>query len=136
MHNEQIHEAWWSYLKEMFEFSFGEEVPILFESPHCGTCAHWFLINEDGLNHLAITSYPKEYDEIIKELSGNRVYAHREKGIVEDTYRDYRFYGWCKRYPPFQRSGYSIISFRSLFTLLSIFLTLAMSSRTPKGFTI
>jgi putative acetyltransferase len=41
------------------------------------------------------------------------------QGAVHRAYRDHRFYGWCKRFPPFQRSGYSIIGFRSLFSFLS-----------------
>jgi hypothetical protein len=118
MHNEKIHEAWWDYLKGIFEFSF-DDVPYLFRDPHCGTCSHWFLINEDGLHNLAVTSSPNEYDEIIKDLSGKRIYTYREKSEIKDTYRDYRFYGWCKRFPPVQRSGYSILGFRSLFTFMS-----------------
>jgi len=122
MDTEQIHEAWWNYLKEELDprtTAFPSELPYLFREPHCATCSYWFLINGEGLHHLAITSSPKEYDEIINDLSGKRIHAYREKGRVIDTYQDHRFYGWCKRFPPFQRSGYSIIGFRSLFSFLN-----------------
>jgi hypothetical protein len=118
MYNEQVREAWWAYLSDMFPDPLGE-LPYFFRDPYCGTCTHWFLINEDGLRHLALTSSPKEYDEIVNDMSGNRTGVYREKGVIKDTYRDHRFYGWCKRFPPVQRSGYSIIGFRTLFTFLS-----------------
>ncbi len=121
MHNEQIHESWRKYLEDMFANSLvpSDDMPYLFSDPHCGTCAHWFLINEDGLHHLAVTSSPSEYDEIIRDLSGERICVYREKGEYVDSYRDHRFYGWCKRFPPVQRGGYSILRFRSLFTFLN-----------------
>ena len=122
MRSEQIHEAWWNYLKDELDprtTAFPSELPYLFREPHCGTCFHWFLINEDGLHHLAVKSSPDEYDERITDISGNRIGIYREKGKIKDTYRDYRFYGWCRRFPPVQRSGYSVLRFRSLFAFLS-----------------
>lgn len=118
MNNEMIHESWWNYLKSMSESRIGD-MPYLFRDPHCGTCSHWHLIDEDALHNIAVTSSPKEYDEIFEGMSGKRLCVHREKGNVQDTYRDYRFYGWCKRFPPMHRGGYSVIGFRSFFTLLS-----------------
>lgn len=147
MDTEQIHEAWWSYIEDMLNprtTAFPLELPYLISEPHCATCLHWFLIDEQGLNHLAVTSSPneydkiindlsgkrfgvnkeydkicKEYDKIINNLSGKRFEAYKEKGEVIDAYQDYRFYGWCKPFPPIQRSGYSVISLRSLFSFLS-----------------
>ena len=118
MHNDQIHEAWRNYLKGMFEFSI-DDIPYLFRDAHCVTRFHWFLIDEEGFYNLAVTSSPKEYDEIINDLSGNRVCTYKEKGEIKDTHRDQRFYGWCKRFPPVQRGKYSILGFLSLFTFLS-----------------
>lgn len=117
IYNEQIRESWWKYLKDEFEFS-TESPPYLFRDPHCATCCHWFLINEEGLHHLSITSSPTEYDEIINDLKGKRHYTVREEGEIIDSYMDYRFYGWCRRFPPAQRNNYSIFSFRTLFTFL------------------
>jgi hypothetical protein len=122
MHSEQIHKAWWNYLKDMLDPRTTDqpsELPYLFSEPHCATCFHWFLVNEHGLHHLADTSSTREYDGIIEDLSGKRICAYREEGEIKDTYRDYRFYGWCRRFPPSQRSGYPVIGFRSLFTFLS-----------------
>jgi len=118
MHNEQISNAWWVYLKNMFKHGIGD-MPFLFETPHCGTCSNWFLIDEDGLDHIALTSAPGEYDEIIRDLKGERICDYREEGKIIDTYSDHRFYGWCKRFPPVPQSGHSIIGFRSFFSLLS-----------------
>ena len=117
--NEQIQKSWWNYLKKMFPPLPGERLPYLFSDPHCGTCAHWFLIDYDGLHHLAITSSPSEYDNIVDDLKGNHIFDYRVNGEVEDVYTDYCFYGWCKRSPPVQRSGYSVVGFRSVFSFLS-----------------
>jgi hypothetical protein len=122
MHSQQIHEAWWNYLKDKLDprnRALPSELPYLFSEPYCATCSHWFLINEDGLYHLAVTSSPDEYDEILNDLSGKRICTYREKGEIKDTWLDHRFYGWCKRFPPVQRNGYSILRFRSLFSFLS-----------------
>jgi hypothetical protein len=118
MHDEQINEAWWTYLKDTFDSPIrGDELPIIFREPHCGTCSYWFLINNDGLDHVSKTSSPAEYDEIIKGLSGKRLFTYQDSKIT-DGWFDYRFYGWCKRFPPVQRSEYSILRFRSLFSFL------------------
>ena len=122
MDSEQIHETWWNYLKYMLDpmtTAFPLELPYLFSEPHCGTCSHWFLINGEGLNYLATTSSPREYDKIINDLNGKRMRTYRERGKVIDSYRDHRFYGWCKRFPPLQRGGYSVIGFRSFYSFLS-----------------
>jgi hypothetical protein len=100
MHNEQIIEAWQRYLKDNCQSPFGE-IGWLFRGPYCGTCTHWFLINEDGLDHLATEASPREYyDEIIRDLNGKRIKDYKEHGKV-------------------QRRGYSILRFRSLLTFLS-----------------
>jgi hypothetical protein len=121
MLNEQIRETWWKHLNDMFDplLLVIEDLPYLFRDPNCATCFHWFLMNEDGLDHLANTS-PKEYQEVLTDLRGERIYHIREKDQMDDVYRSHRFYGWCKRFPPlFQHRGYSVIGFRSLFTFLS-----------------
>jgi hypothetical protein len=119
MHNEQIIEAWQRYLKDNCQSPFGE-IGWLFRGAYCGTCTHWFLINEDGLDHLATEASPREYyDEIIRDLNGKRIKDYKEHGKIMDVYSDYRFYGWCRRFPPVQRRGYSILRFRSLLTFLS-----------------
>lgn len=119
MHNEQIIKAWRGYLKNMLEPNYTGEKPWLFSNPFCGICAHWFIVRDRDLHHLATKASPREYDEIINDLSGNRLYDVREEGDIIDHYRAHRFYGWCKRYPPTQQGGYSIIGFRSIFTFLN-----------------
>ena len=82
MDTEQILEAWWNYLKGMLDpktTAFPSELPYLFGEPHCATCLHWFLIDGEGLHHLATTSSPREYDGMIDDLSGKRIRAYREK---------------------------------------------------------
>ena len=118
MHNEQIHEAFWKYLKNAFQYPTGEELPLEFRDSYCITCTYWFLINEAGLYHLAVTS-PNEHDEILRDLSGKRIETYREKGDIKDVYSTHRFYGWCKRFPPSQRNSYSVIRFRTIFSLIN-----------------
>jgi hypothetical protein len=116
MHNEEITKTWWNYLRDLFALG---GTPPLFELPHCATCSYWFLIDEEGLHHIALTSSPKEYDKIIDGLSGKLITAFKVDGKVEDVYQTHRFYGWCKRFPPVPRGGYSIIQFRSFASLLN-----------------
>ena len=86
MYNEQIHKAMWKYLEDAFKYTLLEELPLEFRTPHCITCAYWFPINEDGLDHLAQTLSPREYDEIIRDLKGQRFSTYRVKGEIEDVY--------------------------------------------------
>jgi hypothetical protein len=97
-------------------------LPYIFQKPHCNTCVHWKLLNAEALDHIAISS-PNEYDEIIKCFEGKRGRIVRDKGTVEDFYNEFRFFGWCKRFPPVykQEGDYSIIRLRTLFSLLNSF---------------
>ena len=85
MNREEIYETWWSYLKDELDprtTAFPSELPYLFREPHCGTCSHWY----------------------VKEFGGKQIKGYWEKGEVVDTYSESLFYGWCKRFPPVQRS--------------------------------
>lgn len=117
MHGEKIKETWTKYNQDMFKYSFNE-VPNLFQTPRCNTCSHWNLLGEEALHHISISS-PKEYDEIIRGLEGKRIRTFKSEGKIEDVYSDFRFFGYCKRYPPASKGGYSIVGFRTLFTLLN-----------------
>ncbi len=70
MHDEEIFESWQKYNEELFGIPslvakvFGDDLPYIFQKPHCNTCVHWKLLNAEALHHIAISS-PNEYDEII-----------------------------------------------------------------------
>ena len=113
-----MEESWLNFLKHSFQLDLLGEIPQLFRKPYCGTCSHWFLINKEGLHHLAVTSSPKEYEEILNDIDGKRHGIIRERDEV-DVYTFFRFYGWCKRFPPMHRQSYSIIKFRTIFSLLN-----------------
>ena len=116
MKNEEIREAWRNYLKEEFNPKIRidpKHVPSLFRFPNCATCSYWFLITEAGLRHIIRTSSPHEYEEIIQGMSGRRL------ELGPESYRVHRFFGWCKRFPPAPRGGYSITGYRSIFTRLN-----------------
>jgi hypothetical protein len=120
MYDEKIEENWKKYNEDMFKYSI-DEVPYLFQTPRCNTCTHWKLITSEALHHIAISS-PNEYDEIMECLEGKQVRTFRVEGKIEDVYSDVRFFGWCKRFPPVHKQDYSIIRFRTLFSLLNRFI--------------
>jgi len=117
MHNEEIFKRWNDYIDGNIKYNILGGLPYLFKSTHCGTCSHWYLLCEDSIHYLACEA-PKDYDKIIKGIKGEIVRAYKEDGVVKDVYSDFCFYGWCKRFPPSRRTGYSIISIRTLFTRL------------------
>ena len=101
---------WWEYLSRFFTgFSLdaalfhqrGELHPI-FATPRCATCKYWRLLHRDGMDQIP---NPDEIELIEKGLTGK--------------YEGHEFFGWCKRYPPQHRESYSIISYRSIFSLLT-----------------
>jgi hypothetical protein len=60
-----------------------------------------------------------EIDHVNAGLQGNLLKIVSLDDGTHDSYRDHEFYGWCKRYPPRHQDSYAIISFRSLFSILS-----------------
>jgi hypothetical protein len=128
MKTHEIHKAFFSYLEGLFPASarIGDEKPRLFQDGYCGTCQHWSLLNSAGLHHIAITGPPSEYDEILEHMNGKKRYVYEGEEYT-DTYSDYLFYGWCRRYPPTPRSGYYIGSIRSLFSRLIRYIPMRVS---------
>jgi hypothetical protein len=117
MHNEEIFKRCNDYIDDMFKYNIFGGLPYLIKSPHCGTCAHWYLLCEDSLHYLAC-EVPNDSNKIIKGLKGEIVRAYKEEGEIKDVYSDSCFYGWCKRFPPIKKTEYSIMSIRTLFTRL------------------
>jgi len=123
MDREKFEKAWNEYLKDLFHGLFASigfddetELPFLFAYPHCATCTFWYPIHRDGIDQLLA---PHEIERVEAGLQG-KLYKDVSLGDDEyDHYTYYEFYGWCKRYPPPHRDCYSIISFRSLFSLIS-----------------
>jgi len=118
MHNEEIRRRWQNYIDDMFNYNLFGEKPYLFESSYCATCIHWYLLNEEGLHHVAITA-PNDYERIMIGLEGNIIKPVKEEGEIIDSYQDHQFFGWCKRYPPIIKNNYSILRIRSIFSRLA-----------------
>lgn len=123
MDREKAEDAWQKYLRNFFQgiaapLMVDEEsdLPYLFANPHCATCAHWHPIHLDGLNQL---SAPHELNHIEAGLQGKILKTVSLGNGEHDVYKDHEFYGWCKRYPPTYRDSYSIIGFRTVFSLVS-----------------
>ena len=123
MEAEEYEENWQNYLKNFFQgiaapLLVDEEsgLPYLFANPVCATCQFWHPIHRDGLNQLPA---PHEYDLVEKGLNGKILKTVSLGEGEHDAYNDHVFYGWCKRFPPTNRDTYSIIGFRSLFSLVS-----------------
>jgi len=119
----EYEEEWQNYLKNFFQgiaapllVDEDSGLPYLFASPICATCQYWYPIHRDGLNQLPA---PHEYDLVEKGLNGKIIKTVSLGEGEHDAYSDHVFYGWCKRYPPTNRDTYSIIGFRSLFSLVS-----------------
>ena len=125
MKTREIQEAWRNYLKGLFEHSICQERPYLFRSNYCATCSHWSLLNEDGLRSI---DDPREYDEVVAGMSGRKIQFYDDGAGNRDVYSSHEFYGWCKRYPPQPKRKYSIIGFRSLFTLVNRTISQKVSS--------
>ena len=119
-HNE---EAWQEYLVNFFQgiaaplLTDDESgLPYIFSNPLCATCQYWYPVHRDGLNQIHA---PQENDIIEKGMQGKILNTVSLGGGVNDAYESHIFYGWCKRYPPQQQDTYTIISFRSLFSLIA-----------------
>lgn len=98
MNKEKIRELWEKYINELFEYSITQP-PHLFSMPNCATCTHWHLLDEDVLEMISIHS-PREFEYVFRGMEGKIIKAYKENGEIKDTYNDYKFYGYCKRFPP------------------------------------
>lgn len=123
MDREKAENEWREYLKGLLQgftaaISFDDEtgLPFLFAYPHCATCYFWYPIHRGGLNHL---SNPDEIEYVEAGLQGKLLNSISLGNDHSDTYWNHAFFGWCKRYPPRHRDYYSIVGFRTLFTLVS-----------------
>ena len=119
---------WWEYLSRFFTgFSLtaasfhgrDSELPPIFATPRCATCKYWRLLHRGGMDQIP---NPDEIELIEKGLTGKIMKSISFRvgtRDVDDVYADHEFFGWCKRYPPQHRESYSIIGFRSIFSLLT-----------------
>jgi len=89
MDREEIFTLWKNYIEELFKYArVIVEIPYIYSSPHCATCTHWKLFGED------------EFDTIRQESSHLSVTYDYELMYRAMKGEDYRFFGFCKRYPP------------------------------------
>ena len=125
MHAERIRGLWKDYLEDLFKYSLSKP-PFLFETPYCGTCFYWNLLNADAMEIIEVIA-PNEYEAICRGMEGKIIKAYREDGEIKDTYNEHRFFGFCKRYPPSLMQGNSIIKFNSLLSLKNIKVPMILS---------
>jgi len=114
--------GWWEFLRDKFQgpgafilFDNESGLPELFANPHCATCVYWFPVHRYGLDKI---TDPHEIQYMAQGLQG-KIHMTVSSGGDHEGYNDYDFFGRCKRYPPPHRDTYSIISFRSLISLVS-----------------
>ena len=111
-----IIELWDNYINDLFaDPSLIEDMPIMFASPYCGTCNYWQLFDEDEMEVMSEVMHDLEYERIRKGMNGTLYRVMQKNGEYIDNYRDYRFFGFCKRYPPLPNDkGQFVIKPKSL----------------------
>jgi len=105
MDREEIFTLWKNYIEELFKYArVVVEIPYIYSSPHCATCAHWKLFGEDELETISYESkdlsITYKYERICEGMKGNLHKVLRYSADDIDTCNFYRFFGFCKRYPP------------------------------------
>jgi hypothetical protein len=100
MDNETIHKLWTEYVDFFCNYvpTGGWGSSPLFDKPSCATCTHWHIFQEETME--VISKYaPEVYEHICQGMKGKST-PYKEDGKVVDSYNEYIFYGYCKRFPP------------------------------------